>query len=315
MSQTPTTISLIGAPLDLGAENLGVDIGPDAFRHQGIVDKLIGVGFDVEDLGNLEVRDRKDLEVGNPRLRYLDEIVRVNEELAAKTEAVIRSGKKMAVLGGDHSVNLGAVSGASAAVEGQIGVIYFDAHGDMNTDETTLSGNIHGMHLASLMGFGAPELTQVHGDQVKLPKENLLHIGGSDFDKAEHELVARENLQSFSLFDILTKGLGALIELIDQLAKRVPNIWVSLDLDSIDQIYAPGAGMPNAKGLNYREIATLAEHIGANANIIGIDVVEYNPLQDDHNKTAELGIELIAKFLGKNYSWYSNYMHNNRVDS
>ena len=108
---------------------------------------------------------------------------------------------------------------------------------------------------------------------------------------------------SFTLFDVLTKGLGELIKLIDDLAARVPNIWVSLDLDSIDQVYAPGAGMPNAKGLNYREIATLSEYIGRHCNVIGIDVVEYNPLQDEKNRTAELGIELIAKFLGKNYSW------------
>jgi arginase len=313
MQNDSHSATLIGVPLDLGAENLGVAIGPDAIRHQAIIQKLTGAGFGITDEGNLAVAERKSLQVGNPKLKYADEIVRVSEELAGSVEQAVRSGQKVIVLGGDHSVDLGAFSGASTAVDGTIGMIYFDAHGDMNTEESTLSGNIHGMHLASLMGFGADSLKNVHGAHTKLAKENLLHIGGSDWDQAELDLIAHENLASFSLFDVLTKGLGELINLIDSLAERVPNIWISLDLDSIDQIYAPGAGMPNAKGLSYREIATLAEYIGNKCNVIGIDVVEYNPLQDVDNKTAELAIELIAKFLGKNYSWYSNYMDHNKV--
>lgn len=313
MDAVTTPVTLLGVPLDLGAKNLGVDIGPEAFRHQGIIDKLQHIGLQINDAGNITVRDRKELEVGNPRLRYLDEIVRVNEEVARQVETAIRRQSKIIVLGGDHSLNLGVMSGASAALNGQLGLIYFDAHGDMNTDQTTLTGNIHGMHLAAVMGFGAPQLTHLHQDTIKLDKENLLHIGGSDFDDAELDLIQTEGLQAFTLFDLLTKGMGELIKLIDDLTARVPHIWISLDLDSIDQIYAPGAGMPNAKGLSYREISTLAEYIGRKSKVAGIDVVEYNPLKDDKNKTAELGIELIAKFLGKNYSWYSNYLDNNLV--
>lgn len=308
-----TSASLIGVPLDLGAKNLGVDIGPEAFRYQGVIAKLEGAGLTVRDEGNISVRPRAELDPGNPKLKYLPEIVRVNEALAAKVDTLVKAGRKVIVLGGDHSLNLGALAGASAAVNGRIGQIYFDAHGDMNTDETTLSGNIHGMHLASLMGFGAKELTEVYGEQIKLPKENLLHIGGSDLDQGETDLIKNENLTAFTLFDLLTKGLGELIKLIDDLAKRAPNIWISLDLDSIDQVYAPGAGMPNPKGLSYREIATLAQYIGETCNVIGVDVVEYNPLQDEQNKTAELGIELIARFLGHEYSWYSNYMVRNAL--
>lgn len=309
-----TKATLIGVPLDLGAENLGVDIGPNAFRYQNFIDKLASAGITVHDNGNIEVHERKNLDPGNPRLKYAAEIIRVNQALARQTEEAIRAGHKAVVLGGDHSLTLGTVSGASAAVGGNIGVIYFDAHGDMNTDATTLSGNIHGMHLASLMGFGAAELAHVHGDQIKLPKQNLLHVGGSDFDPAELELIKRENLQAFTLFDLLTSNnLRPLLDMIDDLAGRAPNIWISLDLDSIDRIYAPGAGMPNPKGLTYREIATIAEYIGKKCNVVGVDVVEYNPLQDEHNKTAELGIELIAKFLGHEYSWYTGYMSRNQV--
>lgn len=311
MSHTPAT--LIGVPLDLGAENLGVDIGPNAFRYQHFIQKLASAGLEVQDNGNIRVTERKSLDPGNPRLKYAEEIIRVNEELATQTEAIIRDGRKAIVLGGDHSLTLGTVSGASAAVDGDIGVIYFDAHGDMNTDETTLSGNIHGMHVAFLMGFGDEKMVNVYKSGVKLPKENLLHVGGSDFDQGELDLIARENLQAFTLYDLLTSSLAPLLKMIDNLAARVPNIWVSLDLDSIDRIYAPGAGMPNPKGLTYREIATIAEYIGKRCNVVGVDVVEYNPLQDEQNKTAELGIELIAKFLGKEYSWYTGYMSRNQV--
>jgi arginase len=313
MDDTKTSALLIGIPIDLGAENLGVDIGPQAFRYQQIISKLDSAGITVEDSGDIAVRPRDELEMGDPRLHSLDEIVRVNEEVADATHKAITDGRKVIALGGDHSLNLGVVSGASAALDGTIGMIYLDAHGDMNTDETTLSGNIHGMHLASLMGFGDPYLAHVHGEQVKLPKENLLHIGGSDWDQAELDLIARENLNAFTLFDLLSQNLAPLLRKIDDLAARVPNIWISLDLDVIDRIYAPGAGMPNAKGLTYREIATIAEYIGQHCNVVGVDVVEYNPLQDEQNKTAELGIELIAKFLGKNYSWYTGYMARNQI--
>ncbi len=313
MSQTAATI--IGAPLDLGAQNLGVDIGPDAFRYQKIIQKLETAGIKAEDTGDVAVRDRSELEIGDHRLRYMDEIIRVNEEIAKKTSDAVKQNRKVIVLGGDHSVCLGAVSGASAALNGNLGLVYFDAHGDMNTHETTLTGNIHGMHLASLMGFGEPALTKVHSDQLKVAKENLIHIGGSDFDQAEIDLIKREHLTTFTLLDLLRSGLGPCLDMIDSLSARVPDVWVSLDLDSIDRIYAPGAGMPNAKGLTYREIATISQYIGQNCNVVGIDVVEYNPLQDEDHKTAELGIELIATLFGKEYSWYSGYMKKNKLDS
>jgi len=313
MSDNQTSLTLIGVPLDLGAHNLGVEVGPEAFRYQQIAEKLSGVGFAVDDEGNIDCRDRKELDPGNPRMHYLEEILRVNNELAQKVEASVKSSDKTVVIGGDHSINLGAVSGASAALNGNLGLIYLDAHGDMNTDETTLTGNIHGMHLASLLGFGAPELRDLHNPGTKIAKQNLLHIGGSDFDEAELELIKNEELPAFTLFDLLSKNLAPLLQMIDDLVSRVENIWVSLDLDVIDRIYAPGAGMPNAKGLTYREIATIAEYIGDKCNVIGIDVVEYNPLQDEDRKTAELGIELVAKFFGKEYSWYTGYLNRNQI--
>ncbi|HEY1835371.1 MAG TPA: arginase [Candidatus Saccharimonadales bacterium] len=309
-----TPAALIGVPLDLGAENLGVSMGTDTLRYHGIVPKLESAGLHVTDKGNVRVKDRSEVPLGsNPKLRHLDEIIRVSEKTARLTEAAARSGEKAIVLGGDHSICLGAVAGASVGLKGKLGLIYFDAHGDMNTDETTPTGNIHGMHLASLMGFGASELAHVYGEQVKIQKENLLHIGGSDFDQAELDLIDRENLQAFTLFDLLSKNLGPLFPMIDDLAARVENIWVSIDLDTIDAIYAPGAGMPNKKGMTYREIATVADYIGQKCNVVGVDVVEYNPLQDEQGKTAELAVELIATFFGKHYSWYAQYLESNKL--
>ncbi len=313
LSTSPLTATIIGVPLDLGAENLGVSMGADTLRYQGIVKKLQAAGVEVADAGNIVVKNRAEVPVGNPRLRRLDEIVRVSEATAKRTDELLRAGRRAIVLGGDHSICLGAVSGAAAAVGKRLGLIYFDAHGDMNTDETTLTGNIHGMHLASLMGFGADELRTVYGSGAKVAKENLLHIGGCDFDTAELELVAREGLQTFSMRDLLTGSLAPLFPMIDALAQRTDAIWVSLDLDAIDAIYAPGAGMPNNKGLTYREINAIAEYIGYNCTVAGVDVVEYNPLQDQHGKTAELAIELIATFLGKQYSWYSGYLEKNQM--
>lgn len=304
---------LLGIPLDLGAENLGVDIGPNAFRYQHILHKLEKASITATDLGNIICHDRHTLDRGDEKLKYLAEIVRVSEEGAKKASETIKKGHKLIGLGGDHSITLGLFSGVSTAFAGEIGMIYFDAHGDMNTPETTLTGNIHGMHLAALMGFGDERLVQVFERNIKLKTENLIHIGGCDFDQAELDLVAREKLKTFSIADMLADGMGPLFEMIDELAKRVPNMYVSLDLDSIDSLYAPGAGMPNRGGLSYREIVAMANYIGKHCNVVGVDIVEYNPLDDEHHKTAELGIELIARFFGKNYSWYSNYLAKNKA--
>lgn len=298
--------------MDLGAENLGISMGTDTYRYQDIVGKLQTAGFDVYDKGNVDVAQRHMVPVGNPRLRRLAEVVAVSEKTAAWTNEAVGSGRKTVVLGGDHSIFLGAIAGASKALGGNIGVIYLDAHGDMNTDITTPTGNIHGMQLAAAMGFGAKELVNVYGSGKKLAKENLLHIAGCDMDAAELDLIERENIKTFSMRDLMIKGLGPVLEMIDQLAEQVDSIWVSLDLDSIDSVYAPAAGMPNQKGLTYREVTAIAEQIGATSKVAGVDVVEYNPLQDVDGKTGELATELIATFLGKQYSWYTHYLQRNQ---
>lgn len=304
---------LIGVPLDLGAKNLGVDMGPEAFRHHQLVKKLGSAGIVIEDSGDITPYDRNSLEPGDPKLRYLEEIVRVSNELADRTAKVIDDQKRVIAIGGDHSINLGLISGASTALNGNIGLIYLDAHGDMNTHDTTSTGNIHGMHLASLLGFGDQRLINVYKTGKKIEADHLLHIGGSDLDQPEIELLEKHNIPNFKLVDLILDGMRPLFNKIDELINKVDNIWVSLDLDVIDRIYAPGAGMPNPSGLTYREILAIADYVGSRCNVVGIDVVEYNPLQDQDKKTAELGIELIAKFFGENYSWYTGYLEANKL--
>jgi arginase len=306
-----TSVVLISAPLDLGAESLGVDIGPVAFQERGITTTLSHAGFKVEDAGTVSCTKRENLQAGDPSIPYAEEIVRVNEEIAAMTEKAVSEGKRVLVLGGDHSVDLGAFAGAAAAGDGPLGMIYIDAHGDMNTPETSVSHNIHGMHLAALMGWGAPQLVNAYRPGAKLDKTNLLHIGASDLDPGEIDLITREQLNCFSIFDLLKYGLAPLIEKIDALQQKTGKVWVSLDLDAIDTTYAPGVGIPSRGGFTYREIAAITDYIGKHCNVIGLDVVEYNPNHDVEHKTADLGIELAAKLLGSNYSWYTTYMDRN----
>lgn len=304
--------TLIGVPLNLGANNLGVEMGPNAYRYQHIIPKLSQAGISVTDAGNVFCDDRWKVSRGNnPKLPYGDEVVRISNDTAVLVQKAINEQRRPIVLGGDHTVCLGAVSGASVAVDGDIGLIYFDAHGDMHTEESSMTHNLHGMQLAALMGFGAQSLTNVHKETVKVHKSNVLHIGGSDWDQAELDLVRREGVATFTMDDILTKTFAPLLPMVQKLQSQVKYIWISVDLDSIDAQYAPAAGMPNQKGLLYREIKMLAEYIGKHCNVIGIDVVEYNPLEDVDKKTAGLATELIANFFGKEYSWYTDYLSRN----
>ena len=311
-SEQSISATLIGVPLNLGARNLGVEMGPDAYRYQNILPKLQTADIQVTDAGNVFCDDRWNIAPGNnPRMPYVQEIVRISTDTAKLVQHAINENRRPIVLGGDHTVCLGAVSGASVAVDGDIGLIYFDAHGDMNTEESSFSHNLHGMQLASLMGFGSQLLSNVHKETVKVHKSNVLHIGGSDWDQAELDLITREKIATFTMDDILTKTFAPLLPMIRDLQSRVKYIWISLDLDSIDSQYAPAAGMPNQKGLLYREIKMLAEYVGKHCNVIGVDVVEYNPLEDIDKKTANLATELIANFFGKEYSWYAEYMNRN----
>ncbi|MCL4354748.1 arginase [Patescibacteria group bacterium] len=306
-------ISLIGIPLDLGAENLGVDVAPKALRDLKIIQKLQNVGLDIVDEGNIEINPREKLLIGNKKLKYAEEIIRVSEVAAKKVDEQIRLDKKVLAVGGDHSISLGTISGVSTALKGDLGIIYLDTHGDINTETSTLSGNIHGMHVSAVLGIGNEALTNVYEKGAKIKKENIILAGGNDFDLEEEKLIKKEKIKTFTLLDLLANGMSPLFKMINDLNKNVKNIWVSLDLDVIDYVYAPGVGIPNSGGITYREISAIAKFIGKNCNVVGMDLVEYNPLRDVDSKTADLSIELVAKIFGKDYSPYTKYMESNKI--
>src|SRR5680860_382816 len=313
MKNTIVNVSLFGMPLDLGAENLGVDVAPKILRKRGITNKLKSSGLEILDKGDIEVFKKDNLKVGNKNLKYLDEIIRVSNEIARKVDLAILEKNKVLAIGGDHAISLGTISGASSALKGDLGVIYIDTHGDINTDKTTLSGNIHGMHVASILGFGEKKLIDIYKRGKKVKKENIILAGGNDFDLEEKKLIQKEKIKAFTITDLLAKGLDPLFKMIDDLNKKVNNIWVSLDLDAIDCVYAPGVGIPNTGGLTYREVSVISRYIGKNCNVVGVDLEEYNKLKDIDNKTAELSIELCAKIFGRDYSPYTKYMDKNKL--
>ncbi len=310
LEHQPTTqpVSILGIPIDLGKDSIGTDEGPNHLRKSGLMQMFNHIGFKYEDLGDIKCPTRELAHMGDKRLKYLKEIVQVCEMSAAKVHEKISAGHKVVALGGDHSLTMGTVAGASVACEGDIGVVYIDAHGDIMTHENTLSGNIHGMPAAALMGFGHPKLVNIFKSGVKVKPANFVFIGLKDLDQGEIDLIRREKLHTVTILDIVHYGFRSALEKINDLQKRVKHIWVSLDLDSIDSQYAPATPILNQGGLSYREITNLAKYIGRACSVVGLDIVELAPRQDSEEKTTKLAIALIAHMLGAQYSWYTHYM-------
>ncbi len=305
-------IDHIGVPLDLGSERMGVDMGPNALRYQHYLQNLESAGLNIRDLGNILCPSPEEVSAGVAKSKYLEPIAKVCKKLAMTVKKSLGAGNKMLVVGGDHSIALGSIAGAAAVVK-RLGLIWIDAHGDMNTEETTPSGNIHGMPLAVILGHGNKKLTHIITKSPSVLHEDLIHIGAKDLDPGEIALMKKFNLASFGVRDILAEGLKPTFSAIKELSARVDAIWVSLDLDAIDADAAPGVGMPNKGGLTYREIQVIFEHIGLHCNVVGMDLVEYNPIHDIEHKTAELATELTAKAFGKEYSWYTEYLRDHKI--
>ena len=233
------------------------------------------------------------------------EIASVARRAAAATEKAARRGDTVIAIGGDHSISIGTLAGAAAAHE-SLGVIYIDAHPDCNTHETTLSGNVHGFVAANAMGFGHPMFTRIA--KRAIAPEHFLFIGLKDFDQAEIDFLRDNRVPSVTMLDIVKRGLSPAFAAIDALARTVDKVWISMDFDSIDETYAPGVAMTTPDGLTRREIMGLAHHIGLTCNVAGMDLVELVPGKDKEGKTAGLALEISARFLGREYSWYKSYM-------
>ncbi len=295
------SIQIIGVPMDLGASRRGVDMGPSAMRLADVADVLTRLGFAVDDAGNVPVPDRASLP-SVPRAR-LAAITEVCEEVARRTAAAVRDGIKPLVIGGDHSLAAGSVAGSATALaeRGQrVGLIWLDAHADINTPDTSLSGNVHGMPVAHLLGLGDTRLSHLASVYPAVKPEHLVYVGLRDLDEAEKHLIKTLNIRAFTMRDIDERGLRAVMDEAVRIASTgTGGIHVSCDADWIDPGEAPGVGTPVRGGATLREAHLAMEIIHDSGALVAMDLVEINPILDRKNHTAKLAAELIASAFGR----------------
>ncbi len=303
MSQSnPTAVRVIGVPMDLGAGRRGTDMGPSALRVAGISERAAALGYSVQDVGEIAVEIPEACDEGSPSMRFAAAIARVCERLADLTHQAVDDGALPLVLGGDHSIAMGSISGVSAALAGQraLGLIYVDAHGDMNTPESSPSGNVHGMPLAALLGMGPDLLTGIGGVDPALAPERTVLLGIRDIDAREREIVHASGVTAISMEDIDRYGMAAMVDKALAVAgSDDAAVYVSLDLDALDPVAAPGVGTPVPGGLTYREAHLLMELIAETRTIAGLDLVEVNPTLDQANSTARVAVSLAMSALGR----------------
>lgn len=296
-------VQIIGYPSDLGAGRRGVDMGPSALRIAGITRKLETLGYTVTDEGDIPVHALEIGEEGSSNLKFLTEIARATTILAERVESALDANRFPLILGGDHSMGIGSLGGVAAHCkrEGKrLGVVWIDAHADMNTPETTPSGNIHGMPLAVAMGLGHPKLKAIGGDFVKVQPENVVIIAARDLDVGEVELIKRLNLSAYTMFDIDKRGIYPIIaEVVEKLRHQVDHLHVSFDLDSVDPLVAPGVGTPVPGGLSFREAHFVMEYLAETQMVGSLDVTEVNPILDTRNSTAVFATEVVSSCMGK----------------
>ena len=299
----PRKIRVIGVPLDLGQSRRGVDMGPSAVRVAGLEARLEGLGHVVEDGGNISVAIAEQKKEGDPHAKYLKEITATCTKHAELVVKTLEAGKVPVVLGGDHSVAAGTVAGIAEfhRRQGQkIGLVWIDAHADINTPETSPSGNVHGMPLAAIVGLGPPELANIFGFSPKVAPENCVIVGVRDIDATEKENIRKTGVEVFTMRDIDERGMRAVIEEALRMAGRgTAGYHISVDMDWIDPEDAPGVGTPVRGGATYREAHLAMEIIADHARMLGFEIVEVNPVIDEHNRTANLAVELAVSAFGK----------------
>lgn len=296
-------VSILGVPLDLGAGRRGVDMGPSAFRVADIHGKAHELGCDVEDLGDVDVQIQETQDPGNPKLKYLREIKATCETVRDQVASVLGRGRIPVVLGGDHSIAMGTIAGVSkhfAARGEKMGLVWFDAHGDANTPETSPTGNIHGMPCAVALGVGAPELLSISAHTPMVDGSRAAIIGLRDVDVAERTILRETGIGAFTMRDIDERGMQAVMEeAIKRASNGTAGIHVSFDMDAMDPDHAPGVGTPATGGISYREAHLAMEILADTGKVVSCEFVEVNPVLDTRNGTAKLGAELFASLLGK----------------
>jgi arginase len=293
----------LGVPMDLGSGRRGVDMGPSAIRIAGLDARLRELGHTVVDDGDITIRNMEELKVGDVRARYLAEIARAAGVACRKVERIMSRGHFPLVLGGDHSIAVGTVSGIAAYCrrEGKkLGLLWVDAHGDINTPDSSPSGNIHGMPVAALLGFGPDKLTGIGGKFRKLDPANVALVGIRSLDEGEKHRLKEVGVQVHTMADIDRHGIHRIMKkALARVTEGVDCVHVSFDLDAVDPTVAPGVGTPVKGGLDYREAHLIMELLNDSGVMTSLEMVEVNPILDQGNASAAFAVELVQSAFGK----------------
>jgi len=302
-SEVNRAVSILGVPLGYGASMAGVDIGPAALRVARLNQRIARLGYSVHDLGDMRLERPQSVPEVDDKLKYVREISKACEEVAVEVERILNSEQFPLIIGGDHSIAIGSFAGVASYYKKKnetLGLIWFDAHADINTPETSPTGNIHGMPLATLLGYGAPELTNVAGFAPKLDPKLCVHVGARDIDAGERELIRKLGIRFFTMREIDERGMKECMDDAIKIASRGSGGYgVTFDVDVLDPGDAPGSGTLVRGGLTYREAHLAMEKIAEAGGMRSLEIVEINTALDVNNKTAELGVELILSALGK----------------
>lgn len=297
-------IHVVGVRMDLGSGRRGVDMGPSAIRIAGLEEKLRALGHPVIDEGDLDVKIMEEIHVGDIRARYLKEILRTSKLLAVIVEKTMARGHFPMVIGGDHSVAIGTISGIAAysrTRRKKLGLLWIDAHGDINTPSTSPSGNIHGMPLAVVLGLGPRELSSIGGPPGKVKPSNVALVGIRSLDGGERKNLKETGVHVYTMSDIDRQGMHTVMKkALAQVSDGTDFVHVSFDLDSVDPSLASGVGTPVKGGLSYREAHLMMEQIADAKVMTSMEIVEVNPILDSHNHSAEFAVELVESAFGKN---------------
>lgn len=296
-------IRIIGVPMDLGASRRGVDMGPSALRVAGLQAHIKQLGHQVEDIGNISVKQAEEMSYGEKRAKYIAEISDACKDLGTTVQKSLDEGFMPFVLGGDHSIAAGSISGVAAHFRKEkksIGCIWLDAHSDMNTPETSPSGNVHGMPLSAIMGYGTEELSDLFGFNPKVEPQNVVLVGVRDLDAHERKFIKKLGVKAFTMREIDERGMREVMsDALKYAMDDTEGVAVSLDMDFVDPGDAPGVGTPVRGGVTYREAHLAMEMIADSETMVSMEIVEINPIIDEHNRTALLAVELALSGLGK----------------
>lgn len=290
--------------MDLGADRRGVDMGPSALRIADIDKHIEELGYKVIDDGDIAVKMQETQEIEDPQLKYLPEIVTSCTKLATSVKSIVDAGDFPLILGGDHSMSIGSIAGIAAHCKEQnkrLGVLWIDAHADMNTPETTPSGNIHGMPLATCLGIGDESLTGIFDFTPKIPSDRIVLIGLRSVDPGEKTLIKEKGIKAYSMLEIDRQSIAKVIEetIIYFKAKKIDHLHISFDLDSVDPSIATGVGTPVPGGLSYREVHYIMETIAEQMVVSSFEIAEVNPILDTKNTSAELAVAIASSLFGK----------------